>query len=97
MPLFASFLRSVEFGACAAVGFDFYEMGLKTGRLAVRVKNGESPGRIPIQSMGEVRLYVNPAAAAKQGIVLPKGVLDRAARSVSFTPGEATALGPVLD
>ncbi len=95
-PLFASFLRSVEFGACAALGYDFYEMGLKTGRLAVRVKNGESPARIPIQSMDEVRLYVNPAAAGRQGIVLPKDILDRAARSVTFRPGEG-ARGPVLD
>jgi putative tryptophan/tyrosine transport system substrate-binding protein len=96
-PLFASFLRSVEFGACAALGFDFFEMGLETGRLAVRVKNGESPGRIPIRSMSEVKLYLNPAAAARQGVVFPRAVLDRAARTVSFTPAGAGAPGPVLD
>lgn len=95
-PLFASFLRSVEFGACAALGFDFYEMGLKTGRLAVRVKSGESPARIPIQSLDDVRLYVNPSAAAKQGIVLPRAVLDRASKTVAFTPA-AAAPGPGLD
>jgi putative ABC transport system substrate-binding protein len=95
-PLFASFLRSVEFGAAAALGYDFFEMGLKTGRLAVRVKSGESPGRIPIQSMDEVRLYVNPAAAAGQGIILPKDVLARASRTVSFTP-PAAARGPAPD
>lgn len=95
-PLFASFLRSVEFGACAALGFDFYEMGLKTGRLAVRVKSGESPGRIPIQSMDDVRLAVNPAAAAKQGIVLPRSVLDRASKTAAFTSA-AAAPGPGPD
>lgn len=95
-PLFASFLRSVEFGACAALGFDFYEMGLKTGRLAVRVKSGESPGRIPIQSLDDVRLYVNPSAAAKQGVALPRAVLDRASKTVAFTPA-AAAPGPGLD
>jgi putative ABC transport system substrate-binding protein len=97
LPLFGSFLRAVEFGACAALGYDFHEMGLRTGRLAVRVMNGESPARIPIQSLDEVRLYVNPAAAAKQGVVLPKEVLDRAARAVSFMPPAAGARGPVLD
>ncbi len=95
-PLFASFLRSVEFGAAAALGFDFFEMGLKTGRLAVLVKSGENPGRVPIQSMDAVRLYVNPAAAAGQGIVLPRDVLDRASRTVSFTP-PAAARGPAPD
>jgi putative ABC transport system substrate-binding protein len=96
-PLFGSFLRAVEFGACAALGYDFYEMGLKTGRLAVRVKNGESPGRIPIQSMEEVRLYVNTTATARQGVVFPKAVLDRAARIAAFTPAAAAAPGLVLD
>ncbi|HSA94874.1 MAG TPA: ABC transporter substrate-binding protein [Acidobacteriota bacterium] len=95
-PLFGSFLRAVDFGACAALGYDFYEMGLKTGRLAVRVKNGESPGKIPIQSMDEVRLYLNNAAAARQGVVFPRAVIDRAAKIASSTPG-AAAPGPVLD
>lgn len=97
LPLFGGFLRAVEFGACAALGFDFYELGLKTGRLAVRVKGGESPARIPIQSMDEVKLYVNPAAAAQQGVVFPKSVLDRAAKSVAVTPPGEAARGPVLD
>jgi putative ABC transport system substrate-binding protein len=97
LPLFGGFLRAVDFGACAALGFDFAEMGLKTGRLAVRVKGGESPARIPIQSMDEVKLYINPAAAAKQGVVFPKSVLDRAARSVPVTPPAEAARGPVLD
>lgn len=96
-PLFASFLRSVEFGACAALGYDFFEMGLETGRLAVRVKNGESPGRIPIRSLVEVKLYVNPAAAARQGVAFPPAVLGRAARSAALTPAAGGAPGPVLD
>jgi putative ABC transport system substrate-binding protein len=96
-PLFASFLRSVEFGACAALGFDFYDLGVKAGRLAIRVKNGESPGRIPIQSMDEVKLYINPAAAARQGVVFPKSVLDRATRTINTVAGAAGAPGLALD
>jgi ABC-type uncharacterized transport system substrate-binding protein len=96
-PLFASFLRSVEFGACAALGFDFYDMGVKAGRLAVRVKNGENPGRIPIQSMDEVKLYINPAAAARQGVVFPKSVLDRVTRSINPVPSGAGAPGRAHD
>jgi len=97
LPLFGSFLRSVEFGACAALGYDFYDMGVKTGRLAVRVKSGESPARIPIQSMDEVKLYVNTTAAARQGVVFSKGLLGRATRSVSAASGPSTASGAVLD
>ncbi|MBN2266196.1 MAG: ABC transporter substrate-binding protein [Candidatus Aminicenantes bacterium] len=97
VPLFASFLRSVEFGACAALGYDFFEMGLRTGRLAVRVKKGERPGQIPIQSMGEVMLYVNPEAAARQGVVLPPAVLARAARLAAVTFGAAAEPGLAPD
>lgn len=96
-PLFASFLRSVEFGACAALGFDFYDLGVKAGQLAVRVKDGESPGAIPIQSMDEIKLLTNPEAAIAQGVVFPKTVLDRVDRSVSPTHGAGGAAGPGLD
>jgi len=96
-PLFASFLRSVDFGASAALGLDFYDMGVKAGRLAVRVKSGESPGAIPIQSLDEIKLYLNPEAAARQGVAFPKAVLDRAARSVSPGIGAAAAPGLGLD
>ncbi len=97
VPLFASFLRSVEFGACAALGYDFYEMGVKTGRLAVRVMNGESPAGIPIQSMDEVKLYLNGAAAARQGVLFPEALVRRAARTVSAAPGPSPASGPSPD
>jgi putative ABC transport system substrate-binding protein len=96
-PLFASFLRSVEFGACAALGFDFYDLGVKAGQLAVRVKDGESPGAIPIQSMDEIKLLTNPEAAIAQGVVFPKTVLDRVDRSVSPTHGAGGTAGPGRD
>jgi putative ABC transport system substrate-binding protein len=97
LPLFGSFLRSVEFGACAALGFDFYDMGYKTGRIAVRVKNGESPARIPIQSMEETRLYINSEAAGKQGVSFSKSLLDRVDKVVSVALGPSMAPGPILD
>jgi len=97
LPLFGSFLRSVEFGACAALGYDFYDMGIKTGRIAVRVKNGESPARIPIQSMDDVRLYINPEAAGRQGVRFSKGLLDRANRIVNAALGPATTPGLLFE
>jgi putative ABC transport system substrate-binding protein len=97
VPLVASFLRSVEFGACASLGYDFYDMGLKTGRLAIRVMEGESPARIPIQSMDEVELHINPAAAARQGVVFSADILSRAARSVSAVSRPGSAAGSVPD
>jgi putative tryptophan/tyrosine transport system substrate-binding protein len=93
VPLVGGFLRSVDFGACAAVGFSFYDMGYKTGQLAVRVKNGESPGRIPIQSMTDVKINLNLDAAGKQGVSFPKDILDKAARILRSDSATGTAPG----
>ena len=86
VPLFGGFLRSVEFGASAAVGFDFYEMGYRTGQIVVRVMNGESPAHIPIQFMSDAQVHLNLDAAAKQGLSFPAAVLRRAARVLRVSP-----------
>ena len=44
IPLFGGFLLSTHIGACAALGWDFYDMGFKAGEIAVRVKGGERAG-----------------------------------------------------
>ena len=78
MPLFGGFLLSTQRGACAALGWDFFEMGQKTGEIALRVKNGESPAEIPIQYMSKVRLHLNLQAAETQGIKFYGQILDKA-------------------
>jgi putative ABC transport system substrate-binding protein len=78
MPLFGGFLLSTHRGACAALGWDFFEMGYKVGEIAIRVKDGESPARIPIQYMSKVRMHLNLDAAEKQGIKFSDEVLRKA-------------------
>ncbi|MCX6561652.1 MAG: ABC transporter substrate-binding protein [Candidatus Aminicenantes bacterium] len=83
LPLFGGFLLSTRSGACAAMGWDFFDMGYKTGSLAVRIKNGEKPAGIPFLSMSNVHLSLNPAAAARQGIRFTEAVRKRAAEIVA--------------
>jgi putative ABC transport system substrate-binding protein len=78
VPLFGGALFSVQQGACAAMGWDFLEMGHKAGEIAIRVKNGESPAGIPIQNMSTVKLHLNMNAAERQGVTFPEDVLKRA-------------------
>lgn len=78
IPLFGGFILSTHLGACAALGWDFFDMGYKAAQIAIRVKNGESPGDISIQYMSKVRLYFNLNAAKKQGIEFSEDVLKRA-------------------
>jgi putative ABC transport system substrate-binding protein len=78
VPLFGGSPLFTRLGACAAMGWDFFEMGYKTGEIALRIKNGEDPGRIPIQSMSRVRLYLNLPAANQQGVRFSPQILERA-------------------
>jgi putative ABC transport system substrate-binding protein len=78
VPLFGSFLLAAHSGACAALGLDFFSLGYEAGKLAVRVKNGESPGDIPFLSPQEIKLYLNLLAAKKQGVTFPPDILKKA-------------------
>ncbi len=78
IPLFGGSPLFTRLGACAAMGWDFYEMGYKTGQIAIRIKNGESPARIPIQYMSNVKLHLNLMAARKQGVQFAPDIIRRA-------------------
>ncbi len=78
IPLFGGYILSTRAGACAAMGWDYSEMGARTGALVLRVKAGESPARIPFQSMSEVKLSLNRTVAGKQGVRFPEDVLKQA-------------------
>jgi len=78
VPLFGGFLLSTQLGACAALGWDFFEMGYKAGEIAVRIKKGENPAKIPFESMSKVKLYLNLDAAKKQGVKFSDRVLKKA-------------------
>jgi putative ABC transport system substrate-binding protein len=78
IPLFGGSPLFTRLGACAAMGWDFYEMGYRTGQIAIRVKNGESPAQIPIQYMSNVKLHLNLLAAQKQGVQFAPEIIRRA-------------------
>lgn len=78
IPLFGGQFYSTRSGACAALGWDFSKMGYKAGEIAVRVREGESPGRIPIQSMREIKLSLNEGAAARQDVRFSQDIVQRA-------------------
>ena len=89
IPLFGGFLLSTRLGACAALGWDFFDMGYKAGLIAVRVKQGEDPARIPLQSMSQIRLYLNLDAAEKQGIQFSPEVIKRASDVIGLGASSA--------
>ncbi|MGO2278690.1 MULTISPECIES: ABC transporter substrate-binding protein [unclassified Psychrobacter] len=78
IPLIASDTSSVERGAVAALGVNYYELGRETGKIVVRILNGEEAGAIPVYTPQALDLYVSPKHAKEEGITLPQAVIDNA-------------------
>ncbi len=78
IPLIASDTSSVERGAIAALGVNYYDLGRETGKIVVRILNGEKAGAIPVYTPQVLDLYVSPKHAKEQGITLPQAVIDKA-------------------
>ncbi|HEY1026011.1 MAG TPA: ABC transporter substrate-binding protein [Pseudomonas sp.] len=81
-PLIASDTDSVKRGAIAALGLDYFEHGKQAGRMVLRVLNGEKPGDIKPETSENLSLYLNPAAAKRQGVTLSQELLDSAAEII---------------
>ncbi|GAA3992304.1 ABC transporter substrate-binding protein [Comamonas faecalis] len=82
LPLIASDTDSVKRGAIAALGINYRDLGEQTGRIVVRILNGEKPGDIKPETSTKVELFVNPGAAEKQGVTLSQALIDSAAQVV---------------
>lgn len=70
IPVVAADTDAVKRGAVAALGLNYYDIGRQTGKMVVRVLNGEQPGKIGSQTSTTFELHVNVAAAQKQGVAL---------------------------
>jgi putative ABC transport system substrate-binding protein len=82
LPVIAGDTSSVARGAAAAVGFNYYDVGRQTGRMAALVLNGEKPGNIPVETVQKTELYLNVGSAKKMGISFTDNLLSRAAKVV---------------
>jgi len=82
IPLIASDTDSVTRGAIAALGVNYHDLGLQTGKLVVRILKGEKPGAIASQTSDKLELYVNPGAAQRQGATLSDALIKSATKVV---------------
>ncbi|MNW17499.1 ABC transporter substrate binding protein [compost metagenome] len=56
----------------------YYDLGRQTGKIVVRLLEGEKPGAIAPEVGNKLSLSVNPAAAQKQGVTLPAELVQSA-------------------
>lgn len=82
LPLIAGEDLSVEQGALATVGLDYYLLGRQTGDIAHRVLQGENPAEIAIEYQDEMSIVVNVGAAERMGVSIPSDLLAEAARVI---------------
>ncbi len=80
LPVFAADVDSVERGAVAAMGFDYYKHGYQTGAIAERILNGEKPENIPVQFQEDLQLYINANYAEQMGVTPPEALLKKATK-----------------
>ncbi|MDY7218129.1 ABC transporter substrate-binding protein [Denitrificimonas sp. JX-1] len=82
IPLIASDTDSVKRGAIAALGVNYMDLGKQTGRIVLRILEGENPGDIKPQTSENIQLFVNLSAAEKQGVTLSQELIDSAAEII---------------
>ena len=59
---------SVEIGALFTMGIDYYELGKRTGQMAVEILNGKPVSQVPFETSKQLKLYVNKKTAKALGI-----------------------------
>lgn len=82
IPLYAGDTDSVNRGALAALGFNYFDVGKQTGEIVVRVLKGENPGDIPVRVAAGTDLVINKKAAAKTGVTFPESITSRATKTI---------------
>ena len=63
----------VDNGGLATYGINYYDLGVLTGKMAVRILKGESkPADMPIEYLEKFDLSINYETAEKLGIEIPE-------------------------
>ncbi|MFE8694997.1 ABC transporter substrate-binding protein [Cytobacillus sp. FJAT-53684] len=69
IPLFVGELDSMKRGAIAASGFDYFDLGYQTGKMAADIlKGNKKASEIPVELPSSLTLMINKKAAEAQGL-----------------------------
>ncbi len=78
MPLVAFASGQARKGAFMTLSRDFYDNGVASARLAMRVLRGENPAQMPFEPVIKTRFTLNLAAAGQLGIAIPDNLVKSA-------------------
>ncbi len=77
-PVFAATTSYIDAGSVAALGFDYYQIGVQTADYVADILAGKNPGELPVRVAKGSDIVINKTAADKLGITIPQSVMDRA-------------------
>jgi ABC-type uncharacterized transport system substrate-binding protein len=78
IPAYVFDSAQMKDGGVIAVACDYYQAGVEASEKALRVLQGESPGRIPFSNVRTVKLIINPTLARQYGLRIPETLLEEA-------------------
>ncbi len=79
IPVFGSEVEQVKIGCLAAVGLDYYDLGIQTGKMAAQVLKGEKKAtEMSFEVIEEAAFYGNSKVAENLGINLPDNLVSTA-------------------
>lgn len=76
IPVYGSEIEQVKIGCVAAAGIDYYELGIRTGKMAAKVLTGETTcDKLPYETIEDYSFYVNKDALGAMKLTLPEGLV----------------------
>ncbi|OEY67340.1 ABC transporter substrate-binding protein [Marinobacter sp. X15-166B] len=82
IPVFAADTATVDRGAVAALGFNYYDHGRQAGAMVARILEGAKPAAMPVEITERLDLFVNPGAGERMGMTVPEDVVNAAQKVV---------------
>ncbi|MGI9953529.1 ABC transporter substrate-binding protein [Moorellaceae bacterium AZ2] len=82
IPVVAGESNTVEAGALATIGIDYYKLGEQTGQMALRVLKGEKPQDMPIEKQKDLSIVLNAKAAKAFGVTIPEDLRQKASKII---------------
>ncbi len=83
IPVYGSEIEQVKKGCVASVGIDYFELGVKTGKMAAKILKGEAKAvDMDYETISEYKTYVNNDVLKVFGITLPEDI-SKAATDVT--------------
>lgn len=82
IPLLASNTETVPRGAVAALGVNYHNIGIESGKIIAKILKGEQAGTIAPQKMSQFDLHISPKHAQEQGVTLSDEIQKAATKMV---------------